>query len=109
MDLTLLAPALLPLLGQLKPLLVGAVLAALVQAAKQADAVTVLPADNATRIKGVAAFLSFLAAVLVAYADGNLASLDWTAAADVIVTYAMVALSSAGTWALALKGKTFVK
>lgn len=109
MDITtLLVPALVPVLAQTKPLIAGVVLALVVQAMKQADSFTALPADNAKRIKSVATGLSFLAAVLVAFADGNLASIDWSTPVNLAVDFAFVALSSAGTWAVALKGKNLL-
>lgn len=108
MDITnLILPFLAPLVGQLKPLIVGALVAVLVQFAKQVDT-AVLPADNAKRIKGVAATLSIIAGILVAFADGNLAAYDWSMLAESVADFLIVAISSAGTWAIALKGRNFL-
>lgn len=104
---TILGVVLMPLLGQLKPLIVGALVAIFVQFAKQVDTV-VLPADNAKRIKGVAASLSVIAGVLVAFADGNLTSFDWSGVANALADLLIVGVSSAGTWAIALKGKNLL-
>ena len=108
MDLSnILGVVLMPLLGQLKPLIVGALVAVFVQFAKQVDT-AVLPADNAKRIKGVAASLSVIAGLLVAFADGNLAAYDWSMLAEAVADFLIVAISSAGTWAIALKGKNLL-